>query len=321
MRLSRNNTLSKDILLIDGIGRSGKFYISNLVSSFDRVEISQLNNAFDLIPRLYRIGKIYRDAAIIYLKIEADLGLSENMIGRRINFRKGDSSSIYNYPNPDEYKQRLDMDEGDDVVIRVNKDKPIYQTVTHNAIANARLFFDAFESCKMIYCIRNPIDVVYSWVKKGFGERIGIDPREVQLTQLYNDTTLPIYTYGWEEEYMSINEYERVVKMIWLDSFNDMKGYTELSDKEKENVMFLNIPKFNQDRQKGSYMVADFLGIKTTEYTPQMLDKEVNQSIPMSIDTDYKYNDITKNLSPKYMTLFKELINGYEKDNMAHWIS
>lgn len=273
--LIRNNTLAKRIIIVNGMDRSGKMETANVISSFKYVEKHRMDNSFDIIPKLWELGKITEDAAISFLKIEADTHLYDNMISRGLNIRLDDMTSVYKYPNPNKYILRLNMKEGDEVVDRVIKEKPIFQNTSHNTIKGLELFIKAFgKDLKIIHCIRNPVDIVYSLYTRGFGHRIGKDPREFQLALDYNNIPIPIHAIDYKERYENLNELERIICMIESNLNKNIKSYNNLSKMEKKDVIkLLYIDSFNTNPLDVCKELAKFLDTSVTSQTKEILSK------------------------------------------------
>ena len=142
--LIRRSNLVNEFVLVDGLGRSGKGMIGHILASMDRVEKVRLDLGYDTCHRLHRLGKITHDAAVCMLKIEADLGLYNNYIGREVNFRFKDMSGIWANTRPITYIRRLFSEEGAPAVQRIRQERPIFQSLSHDALQSAILFFDAF---------------------------------------------------------------------------------------------------------------------------------------------------------------------------------
>lgn len=273
--LIRNNTLAKRIVIVNGMDRSGKMEIANVISSFKYVEKHRMDNSFDIIPKLWELGKITDDAAISFLKIEADIHLYENMISRGLNIRLDDMTSVYKYPNPNKYMLRLNMKEGDEVVDRIAKEKPIFQNTTHNTIKGLELFIKTFgKNIKIIHCIRNPVDTIYSLYKRGFGHRIGKDPREFQLAVDYNNISIPIHAIDYKERYKNLNELERIICMIESNLNKNIKSYNSLSKTEKKDIIkLLYIDSYNTNQLDSCKGLAAFLDTSITSQTKELLSK------------------------------------------------
>ena len=128
--------------MISAIGRSGKGMMAHVLSSFNRIEKNDFGNIFEYIGILWEYGKISRDAAISLLRIEGDTRLYNSFIGRDMNFRPTDSSSIFNNSDPNKYIKRLFNDA--EAVDKIVFEKPIMQTAFHDGIRYAELYFDTF---------------------------------------------------------------------------------------------------------------------------------------------------------------------------------
>ena len=94
-------------LFITGLTRSGKTMLSPIISSFVRVEKVNVNYQFEYIPMLNIINSISNKAAITMMRYFIDNQVYENMIGRNINFRLSDWTSIWNTSEPMKYISRL----------------------------------------------------------------------------------------------------------------------------------------------------------------------------------------------------------------------
>ena len=100
---------------------------------------------------IYLFNKISEDAAIALLRAQTDEFIYNSSIGRNLNFRPTDDSSVYNNANPNKYKKTIFKDG----VRAVNfiKSKPILSCAPHNALSGAE-FFKAFgKKLKFIHII------------------------------------------------------------------------------------------------------------------------------------------------------------------------
>ncbi|KAF5416488.1 MAG: hypothetical protein C5S38_02780 [Candidatus Methanophagaceae archaeon] len=245
-KLVRNNNLVEKLVIVDGIGRSGKSLMGVTLASMLNVEKERIDAMLDYIPRLYAMNKLSRDAAVTMLRIEVDNRLYDTMISRAVNFRPSDYTGIFKYPNPLRYIERLFLEEeGAPVVERVRKEKPIFQNMTHDGLSYAKIFFEAFgDKLFFIEMLRNPIDIVYDWHIRDFGTRIGKDPREFQFTFEWKGEMVPIMAHGWEDEYLTISPVERIIRMIDTMYRKNIKTYNELTREQKERIFFVVFDKF-----------------------------------------------------------------------------
>ena len=133
----RQDHLAEKIVFVDGLAGCGKTMLSPIVSSMDRVELNTYAFEIEFICRLFRMGKIEEDAAISMVKMLTDHKLYQTMMGREINFRYSDLSSVFNDSRPWRYFKRI-FQKGDMVIPkRIEKEKPILNLTTHNLLSMA----------------------------------------------------------------------------------------------------------------------------------------------------------------------------------------
>ena len=217
MKFATRNQLLNELILVDGIGRSGKVMLAEIITGFERVEKQDYHEFLEYIPLAYKYNKIEKDIAIAILQTQMDTELYKNMIGRSVNTRPSDYTSLYKYHSPEIYLKRQTAEDGPIIAQVVQDEKPVYLNWCHDMIQKSDIVFEAFkEKVKLIYINRRPIDIIYEWDQKDFGERIASDPTEMQYIIDYNGRLVPEMTFGWEDEYLQMNSLERIVKLIFI---------------------------------------------------------------------------------------------------------
>jgi len=312
IKLIRKNRLAKEIVFADGIGSSGKGMLSQILASFKRVEKQRNDMMFDTIPRFHALGKISDDAAIVAMQTEADQQLYHMMMSRDVNFRLGDSTSVLSNPFPLKYFKRAFGPEGDSIVKNIKKENPILNEAPHDALKNAELFFNTFgNELKIIYILRNPIEVIHDWERRGFGNRIGVDPREFQFSYQHHETAVPLYAIGWEEEYHEMNSIDRNIKMIEYHYYENINSFNNLS-KHKNQVLFILFDELVGKPYIVCRKLTEFLRTEETNWTKKILKKN-NCPRKINIDNlDLKYQEIVKNASVDKIRILDEMIQHYE---------
>lgn len=239
MKFVRKNQLLHQLLLVDGVGRSGKVMLAEILTCFERVQKQEYHEFLEYIPLAYKYGKIESDMAIAILRTQMDTELYNGMIGRKINARPTDYTSIYKYHSPEVYLERKVLEDGPIVSERVSQQLPIYMCWCHDLIQKSDLVFEAFkDKLQVIYINRRPIDIIFEWNAKDFGGRVGLDPTEMQYLIEFGDKVVPELASGWEEEYLLMNPFERVVRMVHT-SFS--RNYISLVEtKNKDKIMKVN---------------------------------------------------------------------------------
>ncbi len=313
-QLVRNNSFENEIVIIDGQGRSGKNLISVLISTMKRTEKMRLDSQFDYIPRYYFMGKMSLDAAVVALRTEADEKHYYNSISRDVNFRLADYSGVYRQGKRLIYIARLFMSGDEQAVKRLQQSRSIFQEMTHDGIHVAPLYFEAFGSrLKIIHVFRDPIGNIFEQNRRGFGERIGSDPRELQLTHLWEGSSIPIIAIGREEEYLNGNPLERLVLMVDIMFRRNLQGYFDLDSRYQKQVLFLEFEEFVSSPSTYMDSIAKFVDDEFGKSKKRIMKKE---NFPRIIDPKTRIDrleQISANLSDHYQRILEKLIQDYDR--------
>jgi hypothetical protein len=311
--LIRSNTFENEIVIVDGQGRSGKNLIAVLLSTMNRVEKMRLDSQFDYIPRYYFMGKMSLDAAIAALQTESDEKYYYNSISRDVNFRPTDYSGVLFQGKRLEYLLRLFQPADEKAVKRLADKRPIFQEMTHDGLHIADLYFRAFGSrLKIIHVFRDPVGNIYEQNVRGFGSRIGKDPRELQLTHEWNGQSVPIIAIGREDEYLRANSTERLVLMVDIMFRANLKGFNDLGKEEKRRVMFIEFEKFVVEPQSYLNQIESFIGEKFGRSKQRILNRE---NCPRIIDVktrQERHGRIYSQIRPHFRERFDHLIEDYD---------
>lgn len=213
--LFRPNRLCSKVLIVDGIGSSGKGMLSHLFSCLTNVEKQNNHTVFDYVSYLHWMKKMSDDAAITYFQIEADMQIYHLRISRDVNFRPKDSTGVKSNAKPWRYLLRLLAKEGDSIVEDINRNPTWLNEAPHDAARNIQLFLNSFGTGLFFnYIMRDPEDLAADWLRRGFGNRIGRDQREFQLTFQHHGKPLPLHAKGVEDQYDTLSEQEKVASFI-----------------------------------------------------------------------------------------------------------
>lgn len=244
MEFKREQSLLNKLIIVDGTGKCGKSILLNILSCFEGVEKPEFNSFLEYIALAYHHKKISSDIAKAILQTEMDTELYNNMIGRYINTRLTDDTSVYKYHSPAKYLKRSLEEDGPGTYKKVLAEKPIYICWAHDLINKSDIIFEAYGyKLEWIYLNRNPIDIIYEWNKQYYSQRMAQDPTEMQYNVKYKNTTVPEIAIGWEEEFLVINPIERTIKMIYtyflrnLDALQKKQTYKNLHVINFENLV------------------------------------------------------------------------------------
>jgi len=238
--LGEKKPLVGQLLIIEGISRSGKFLLANFLHGFRGIEPVQYYGLLEHLPFLVKFGLIKKNIAQKILQCEIDTHCYEMLIGRNLNHRQSDKSSIYNIPNHDKYLKRCKEADGDLAIEKFSREKLCSMYILHELMPNIKIYFDTFPKLKVISIQRSPIYLVYSWYKRGLGKRFGDDPKLFSLPIMAEGKNVPWFAVGWEKKYLSLSEMDRIIASIeWITNASK-KSFQKLEMKEKKNICFID---------------------------------------------------------------------------------
>lgn len=282
--VSRNNQLLDEVVFLDGLGGTGKTMMGPVLSSFRRVEIQRMDHVHEYICALCFLKKIEDDAAVALLRLYGDLALYNVFIARDSNFRIRDLSGVLR--NPGGWKQliRLIQPDGEAVLARINKARPILQIHSHQLLGISQPLFRAFgERLKVVEMVRHPLYLLefYStWI-----DRIGKDPRDFSVFLNFRGEQLPWYVSGWEEKFLSSQPMDRVIYLVdRLMGLADAAVRTA-DEATRSRVLVIPFERFVVDPWPYLHRIEGFLGTTMTSTTRSALRK---QNIPRQVTTDGK---------------------------------
>jgi len=210
-----NNKIINDVVIIDGLTRSGKFYLGKLISGIDRLEYFVNNSEAERMLAISKAGTINAADVSSILAITLNEAIYNMAIGRNINMRHDDASSITNSHESKLYIDRQNYGvSGKDGLEAVIDQGRASVFIFHQSLRSINVVKGAVPEAKIINLRRHPIDLTYSWIKRGWGYRYGNDPLSFSPVYAHNGSTIPYFAFDWADEYISSNEHDRVIKSI-----------------------------------------------------------------------------------------------------------
>lgn len=312
--LSRDTAIVPLVVFVDGISRSGKSMLCPILSSFERVEIERAEEIIEYVGALYGIGKISRDVAVTLLRLETDMHLYNSMIGRNTNFRFNDHSSVWKSSVVFRYLKRVVAADGQRVLERIERERPIYQNQTHDQLAHFELFDEAFGGrLRIVEMIRHPVDLMDSWMRRGWGTRFGEDPLALTIGIDHRGIELPYYALGWEDEYVTATPLGRVVRMIAHLWYANRCVYDTLTGEQGRRVFVIPFEDFVQRPEPYLGPLAAFVGSRPTRRTSAALGRE---RCPRTYSVEarrQKRHDIERQASADEREIVVRLVDDYEE--------
>ena len=295
---------------------SGKSMLAPIVSSLNNAERIMFNFVLEQFPMLQYLGAISDDTVKYLIRYTLDLMLYDNMIGRDVNFRFSDETSVWNTNNPKIYFERLFLNEGIQVFENMKKNQFISVLCTHNAVWHSKVYFKAFPAIKMLHCKRNPVNIIFRWYEKGFGSQFYSDPQNRLLTFKWNKNILPYYAFGWEEKYLKLSEIDSIINMVYHISKQHIKSYNSLSKKHQNQILILPFENFVTDPNKHLEKICSFLNTKESSFTQINLKNENIPRDKKNNDTKEKLIKIKKLASKESFELLLLMNESYDNENI-----
>jgi len=307
------DVFTKKIVLITGIHGSGKSMLSPIISSLGKCENPRKDFSIEHIQILYHYGKISKEAAKYMLGSKIDFMFYDSLIGRNINMRFGDESSLWNAPDPVSLFSRLGSNKGEEVVEReIENNDTIFLLDTHNSIWHSELWFECFSNIKIINMQRHPIDVINSMYKNGLGNDIWKNKINQLLTLQWKNGFVPYYAYGWEDQFIKSSPIERVILMYDNIVNQHLNAVHLISTKNKEKILNIYFDDMAMNPSQNIEKVCDFLQTSVTFNTPISKEQERVPRALNHLERDEKFSNIKKMISSKYVDIICAQTKNYE---------
>lgn len=316
IKIGKKESLVENLLIVEGVTRSGKYLLANLLYSFRGIEPVQSSEVLDNIHFLERFGLIDKAVVQEILQYEVDTRCYDMLIGRNLNHRASDKSSIYNIPNYKEYLRRCEDEDGDSAVRKFYKNNLYSLFVVHELMPNIKIFFDTFPNLKVISVQRSPVDLVYSWYNRGYGKRFNDDPRLFSWLFQEKGKNIPMFAAEWGQKYLRLSEMDRCLAAIeWIIEAS-AESYSKLDPRDKRKILFINYEKMLLNTENIIEKIGIFIKRPIVrDNIKSIFKREKLPNLHYSELKSEKLDLIKKMSSPNY---FKKLIileDNYLKNN------
>ena len=304
------NIFRDNICLLSGCQRSGKSLVTAILPSLKKIEIINKEPVLGAIFSMYQTGELSNKAANYLISFVLSNVNYSNFIGRKINLKKTDETSIYNLLNYKDYLKKITTKSKIDLKKLENNKTIIYDT--HNVLLNLRLWCNLNRNIKIINVERHPITLIYSWFKNDFGNFRYSSISQILLYK-YKNKLVPYYALKWKKKYVKMSELDRIINIIYYLTKKSDSEYKKFKNKNKilrikyENILdnpYVNLKKIDK-----------FLNNKSKIFFNKY-SKKVNVSKKISENAiQKKLIYIKKKTSKDSHNKIHELITLYSKHN------
>lgn len=302
-KVGQKAPLVENLLIIEGVTRSGKFLLANILNGLEDIEPAQYSVLLEEIPLLTTLGKIEPDTASELLRCEIDSRCYELLIGRNLNIRKSDKSSIYNNPNYRQILARSGHPDKDFIMKNFKTRKPYSPFILHESMTNLNIYFKTFPKMKCISIARNPVDLAYSWYKRGLGKRWGTDPIlfQIPFAKQTGNGIFPWFANGLEDLYLKSSEIDRAILSIMSLTRMAQKSYENLSPDIKKRILIVSFESLISSPKSEIERISKFLGKKVLPQMKAILKQEKLPVKELKTKQEEKLKEIKTLANKKYL--------------------
>jgi len=290
--------ISLPLVFIDGITRCGKSSLSEIVPSFTRMEHIQFAEELELIVSGLSLGGLRKDYAAAFLRSHLNQKSYNLHISRNLNFRPSDQTAVVNYKCPEVYHQRLTLEEGPENVERCLASDHYLPMQTHDLMANIGLIQDLNINFSILSLWRNPVENIYSWWTRGWGERFN-NRDATNFSLLIQDATghsYPWYSAGNHRQTLELNAPEKCILVACDMIERCIEGYHLQADKDRSLLLFFE--DFCTDPDHEVRRICNFLNVETTEFTgPALLNSRFPRKV-VQTDIETKIDAFRETVRP-----------------------
>jgi hypothetical protein len=310
------NVLTGRLIFLGGVTRSGKSFLCPIVSTFKKTEMFICNSTAENIYYLNYLKMIdYESASYLFRHIYNEKIYNLN-IGRDLNRRKFDYSSINKHKNYKIYLQReKSRNEGDIKIKDIRKSKNNYPIMFHDILINPNFIFKSFPKSKVIFIERNPIDLIFEWKQKKYHGNFYLNPRNTTLAfNFKKKISYPFWCKGYENEFAKLkNANEKTIFLLEKLYGLQKKNYLKYKKKYIKNILLLKFENLVHETDIEIKKVEKFLNLKKSEFTALEIINQNGNRDNTNLTRKIKKEKIIKNVSNKFKKKLIELEKLYLK--------
>jgi hypothetical protein len=269
MKYGIQENIARKLIFIDGITRCGKSLLTNIIPSLEKVEHIQFFTLLELVVPAVGFGTLDANYAKALLRLQLNELAYHVRLGRNVNFRSGDQSGVPNYKEPSVYHDRLQRKEGEEIVQELRTSDAFLPFQTHDLMVNLDALNRLDVDYRMIALFRHPVDNVYSWWTRGWGDRFGSDPRAFTLTLDHGGQLLPWYCDGIQDEWVKANPMERCILAALNLVEKSVRQYEKAPNKDAIHLM--TFEDFTERTDEEMEKICKFLRINRTSRTAEFI--------------------------------------------------
>jgi len=295
VKVSREKTMLNKAIIVDGIPGCGKTLVSSIISSFEKVELYKFCYEIEYYCLLHYFNQIDLNTSSKMIRLKFDQLIYDVMMGREVNFRFNDQSSVFQTANKMRYFKRIFQEGDQSVPNKIIEQKPILNVATHLMSGFSEPILEALKEKVILFTMhRDPMFMIQQNifnVDKLFGTN-----RDFQLYFEKDQKNLPFYTVGWEDKFLKSSPKERAIYFLEWSRKQFIKN-------KKINNLFNNYYEFTFE----SFVLNSFFHMKKmtdligTSYSSSTNKICKREKVPRKIISDGRNIEIYRRIGWKKM--------------------
>jgi hypothetical protein len=310
------NISAKKIILITGMTRSGKTLLSPIISSMKDSEQFFFSTISENILVMNYMKKINLNTADHLIKKTINESIYDKLLGRNLNTKKNDYTSIYSHRKKKLYLKRANLPKDFRIEKAIELKKNIFPILFHAALLNLPLIENSFNKPYIINISRHPVDIICSWKKKKYGKDHYLSTTSTVCNYNYNGKMFPFFCLGIEKNIFKqkTNE-DRILKMIFNLNHKFKKNYK--NSKNKTKIILIKLDLFVTNPKKYIKQICSQFNLQKTKFLETVLKE---QKCPRTINFEKREINkkiILSKLSNENKIIFSKMIIDYESNSLT----
>ncbi len=294
---------------ISGLHRSGKSLLTAIIPSLESSGLINKEPLLNLLPNLYMNKEIsFETAKYIARYTQSNINYS-NFIGRKINLKRTDETSIYNHINFKKYLKKINLKTKLKVPFHV-KEREIGFYDIHNILNNLKFWTQTNDNFKLINIDRNPIDLAFSWHTNKLGSFTKSSINQLLLYKFKNEL-IPTYAYEWKNKYIKLREMDRIIEILQQQITTSEKNFQ--SYKKKKNILRIKYENLLENPLEYLNLVNNFLNLKSKIHFSKYKNKVIRKKLSIYEERKEKLKFLKSECSKTYFDKLINLENKYKK--------
>ncbi len=196
---------SYKLLIVDGVSGSGKTMISRLIDSAPESTSPSFLYELEYFCQLYSMGFLSQDSASTLIRSGLDLKFFNDSIGREVNLRPNDLSSILKSSKKFSYLAALLKNDTPKNSESAMLSRNVLSLVTHQLHGDANLLSELYgPRFHHIICIRHPYYLIDHWIS--YMGTLLVNPRDFTLAVDNDSNRLPWFIRRYPDLYLNSNK-------------------------------------------------------------------------------------------------------------------